>query len=353
MSTSSLDTLFATSIMICLVLFSMIGAFTAIRPLLDAPSYDWKRTDLRLAEYLLSNEGSPSDWGEGIYKTLIKFGLARRDAQRPYVLSIDKVTRLNAANRDHIDPLEAFKALNIADKPFQIVIRPLFNVTVNSVSITEGESEVTYRFKISTARFNLPVAAQIKCYAVIGDQIIECSSSTSESGVGEIKFSLTKSLSGTALLVIFAKVEPDVLSYTVYSFIHNSEGSPNEAGSYASLSPLNYTLRAYLKDPSKRILYAKVLTYNYQFNLTMIENASLTQTFIVPRILDKSVMILVGTGLDADSSEYFAEWVSYPQVPLRFGLNFTGEYHLTNAYSSRFLVTVNSATYECEVIFGG
>ena len=119
------------------------------------------------------------------------------------------------------------------------------------------------------------------------------------------------------------------------------------------MSPLNYTLRAYLKDPSNRILYAKVLTYNYQFNLTMIENASLTQTFLVPRILDRSVMILVGTGLDADSSEYFAEWVSYPQVPLRFGLNFTGEYHLTNAYSSRFLVTINSATHECEVIFGG
>jgi len=353
MSSSSLDTLFAASIMICLVLSSMIGVFTAIHPFFEASSSDWKRTNLRLAEYLLSDEGSPSDWGVEINKTLIKFGLARRSAQRPYVLSIDKVTRLNEANRDHIDPLEAFEALNIADKPFQIVIRPLFNVTVNDVSITDGKSEVTYRFKISTARFNLPVAAQIKCYAVIGDQIIECSSSTSESGVGEIKFSLTKSLSGTALLVIFAKVEPNVLSYTVYPFIHNSEGNINEDGSYASLSPLNYTLIAYLKDSSNRILYAKVLTYNYQFNLTMIENASSTQTFLVPRILDKSVMILIGTGLDVDSSEYFAEWVSYPQVPLRFGLNFTGEYHLTNAYSSRFLVTINSAIYECEVIFGG
>jgi len=353
MPTVSLDTLLASSVMICLVLSSMVGVFTAVQPFIkyQTSSYDVE-TSRRLAEYLLLETGSPNDWGAETNETLVSFGLAKENASAPFELDIDKVTRLNERNRYNLSFLEAFTALNTKDKPFRIIIKPIFNVTVTLSSQTEEISEITYHFNISTKRSNLPVAASFQCYAVIGDYVTSNSSSTSSLGEGSIEVSLPKSLNGTALLLIFAEIEPKVLSYAVYPFAHNVEGSPNQAGSYATLSPLNYTLRADLTSSSNRILYAKVFTYNYQFNLTEAENTSTTQYFTIPRILE-SPMILVGTGLNASSSKYFAEWVSYPQIPLDFGLDFTGRYHLADAFSSRFLVTINSATYECEIIFGG
>jgi len=293
------------------------------------------------------------DWGVETNETLTSFGLAKENTSIPFELDIDKVTRLNEKNRYNISFLEAFTALNTKDKPFRILIKPLFNVTISLNSQTLEGSEITYQFSVSTRRSNMPVSASFQCYAVIGDYVTSNSSSTSDLGEGSIEVSLPTSLNGTALLIVFAKMEPKVLSYAVYSFAHNSEGSPNQAVSYATLSPLNYTLRADLTSTSNRILYAKIFTYEYYFSLNDAGNTSTTQYFTIPRILDASPMILVGTGLNVSSSEYFAEWVSYPQIPLDFGLNFTGRYNLADAFSSRFLVTINSATYECEVIFGG
>jgi len=353
MPTVSLDTLLASSVMICLVLSSMVGVFTAVQPFLKYQTSGYEtETSRRLAEYLLLETGSPTDWGVEVNETLISFGLAKENASTPFELDIDKVTRLNGRNRNNLSFLEAFTALNTKDKPFRIIIKPVFNVTVDLSSQTEGASEITYHFNVSTKRSNLPVAASFKCYAVIGDYVTSNSSSTSNLGEGSTAVSLPKSLNGTALLVIFAKIEPKILSYAVHTFAHNSGSPPNQAGSYATLSPLNYILRADLTSTSNRILYAKIFTYDYSFNLTETQNTSTTQYFTIQKILDESPMILVGTGLNASSSEYFSEWVSYPQIPLDFGLDFTGRYHLADALSSRFLVTINSATYECKIIFG-
>jgi len=353
MPTVSLDTLLATSAMICLVLSSMVGVFTAVQPFIKYQTSPYKKEiSLTLAEYFLFETGSPNDWGADTNATLTSFGLARENVPTPFDLDIDKVTRLNERNRYNLSFLEAFTALNMKDKPFRIIIKPIFNVTATLTSQTEGPSEIIYHFNVSTERSNLPVAANFKCYAVIGNYVTSNSSSTSNSGEGSIEVSLPTDLNGTALLIIFAKTEPKILSYAVYPFAHNVEGSPNEAGRYATLSPLNYTLRADLTSTSDRILYAKIFTYNYQFGLIEAENTSTTQYFNIPRILDESPMILVGTGLNLSSSKYFAEWVSYPQIPLNFGSEFTGRYNLADAYSSRFLVTINSAVYECKIIIG-
>jgi len=350
----SLDTLLACSVMICLVLTSMVGVFTAVQPFIkyQTSSYDVEMSR-RLAEYLLLEAGSPNNWGVETDETLRSFGLAEENAIVPFELDIDKVTRLNENNRYNLSFLEAFTALGTKDQPFRIIIKPIFNVTVTLASQTENPSEITYRFDISTERSNLPVAARLKCYGVIGDHVTSNSSSTSNSGEGTVEISLPTSLNGTALLLVFAEKEPDIQSYAVYSFSHNSGNPANQAGSYATLSPLNYTLRADLTSASNRILYAKIFTYNYWFNLSQTGNTSTIQYFTIPKMLDPSPMILVGTGLDTNSSEYFAEWVSYPQVPLDFGLDFTGRYNLADAFSFRFLVTINSAVYECKVILGG
>jgi len=350
----SLDTLLACSVMICLVLSSMVGVFTAVQPFIEYQTSGYEmEISRRLAEYLLLESGSPSDWGVEVNETLMTFGLAEENSSIPFELDIDKVTRLNENNKYNLSFLEAFTALGTKDQPFRIIIKPIFSITVNSVSQTEGTSEITYRFNISTERSNMPVAAELQCYAMIGDYVTSNSSSTSSSGEGSIEISLPKSLKGTVLLLVFAEIEPKILSYTVYSFSHNSANPPNQAGSYAALSPLNYTLRAELTSASNRILYAKVFTFNYWFNLSQSENTSMIQYFTIPRILDASPMILVGTGLDTNSSEFFAEWVAYPQIPLDFGLDFTGRYNLADAFSFRFLVSINSAIYECKVILGG
>ncbi len=354
MPTASLDTLLACLIMICLVLSSMVGILTAVQPFINYQTscYEMKMSRT-LAEYFLLETGSPADWGADVNETLTIFGLAKENAATPFELDIDKVTRLNERNRYNLSFLEAFTAVGAKDRPFRIMIKPIFNVTVSLASQTEEPSEITYRFNISTERSNLPVAANLQCYGVIGDYVTSNSSATSTLGEGSIEISLPKDLNGTALLLVFAETKPKVLSYAVYPFIHNLDGSPNQAGSYATLSPLNYTLRADLTSSSNRVLYAKAFTYNYWFNLSETEGTLTIQHFLIPKILDKSPIILVGTGLNSSSSEYFAEWVSYPQVPLDFGLDFTGRYNLADAFSFRFLVTVNSAIYECRIIIGG
>ena len=352
MPTASLDTLLACSVMICLVLSSMVGVFTAVQPFINYQTSCYgMETNRMLAEYLLLETGSPANWGAETNETLTSFGLAKENASVPFELDIDKVTRLNSGNRYNLSFLEAFTAVGAKDKPFRIIIKPIFNITATLASQAENSSEIVYHFDVFTEKSNLPVATRFQCYAVIGDYVASNSSVTSSLGEGSVEIALPTSMNGTALLLIFAEIEPGTLSYTVYPFIHNLEGSPNQAGSYATLSPLNYTLRADLST-SNRILYAKVFTYNYWFNLSETESTSTIQYFIIPRILDESPMILVGTGVDTNLSQCFAEWVSYPQVPLDFGLDFTGEHHLADAFSSRFLVTINSAIYECKIIIG-
>jgi len=353
MPTSSIDTLFACFVMICLVLSSMAGVFIVSQPFIKHSYSDYDAEMSRMmAEYLLLETGSPPDWGININETLTSFGLSKKNTSMPFDLDVDKVTRLNDENKYNLSFLEAFKALGVKDRPFKILIIPLFNVTVHLSSTTEGLSEITYHFEVFTERSYQPVAANLRCYGIIGDYVTTNSSITSNSGEGSIQISLPSDMNGTALLIIFAQIKPKILSYTVYSFVHNMKGYPNDVGRYATLSPINYTLRAELTSASDRILYAKVFTYNYWFNLTEAEGTSTVQYFEIPQILE-SPMIIVGTGLNSSSSEYFAEWVSYPQIPLNFGLNFTGRYHLADAFSFRFLVTINSSIYECKILIGG
>jgi len=50
---------------------------------------------------------------------------------------------------------------------------------------------------------------------------------------------------------------------------------------------------------------------------------------------------------------FFEEWSAYPQVPLQTGADFAGSPTLSNVFSFTYLVTINSALYECTVWLGG
>jgi hypothetical protein len=60
---------------------------------------------------------------------------------------------------------------------------------------------------------------------------------------------------------------------------------------------------------------------------------------------------MVITGLN--STSFFAEWVAYPQIPLEIGANFANSNSLSNVFAYTYIVTVDSALYECRVWLGG
>jgi hypothetical protein len=60
---------------------------------------------------------------------------------------------------------------------------------------------------------------------------------------------------------------------------------------------------------------------------------------------------MVITGLN--STSFFAEWVVYPQMPLEIGADFANSNSLSNVFAYTYVVTVNSAFYECRVRLGG
>jgi len=352
MSTTTVDTLLSCFVMITLVLSAMIGISAFVNPFLQERQ-SWQKTVINqeFAEYLLLHAGSPTNWGSDADASLTSFGLAEQSVATPFELDIDKVTRLNEDNAYNVSFWDVFTAFGAQDKPFRIKIEPVFNVTLNLTSQVDEGDQTVYYFDVYTKKSNFPIAASLSCYTVLGDYVVENSSSTPSSGVGSLKVTLPDSLNGTALLIVIAKIEPRTMSYATYSFKHNSAVDPYPQGTFVKLSPLNFTLKAELLYPDETSLSAKVFTYNYRFNLTKTSSETSIEYYDIPRLLDPSPMIIVMTGLNQSTS--FAEWVAYPQIPLDFGSDFMGEHDLADSYSLSFLVTINSAVYECEVTLGG
>jgi len=352
MVATTIDTLLSCFVMVTLVLTSMVGVYTVVHPFLQEQQSLYKmQVNQKLAEYILLGPGYPVNWGSDLATFLTDFGLAEYGSVAPYELDIDKVTRLNSENAYNVSFLDVFSALGTQDKPFRITIKPVFDVSVNLTSKQEGPTETVYHFQISTERSSLPIAADLCCYAVFSDQVVSNASSTSNAGEGSVDVTLQNEGSGTALFIVIAKADSKTASYAVYPFAHQSSSNPNSQGAYATLSPIDYTLRIDLVSDEDKMSHAMIMTYSNWFSLSEINESQATMFYELPRLLDPSPMVVVGTGLDGSTS--FAEWTVYPQVPVVFGSNFTGEGDLLDSYAFRYLVTINSAVYECEVVIGG
>jgi len=349
MPSASMETLLACYIMTVLILSSMVGMSVLVHPYLESQlsrySVDSSRS---LAEYWLLNPGSPSDWGATLNVNLTAFGLAKSNFQVPFDLDIDKVTRLNQENKYHLSLFEVFTALGTDDRAVRIRITPIFDVDLNLTSQNVESNSTVYTFKVSTKRLNLPVTATLHCYVIVEDYVDAVTSTVQ--GEGFIEVEIPNSLNGTALLIAFARAEPRAISFNVYSFRHNTSEGPNQRGTFIRLSPLNYTLYAEHLFPEESITSVKVFTYSYNFDLSKNSEEGLTETYTIPRLLEASPMILVVTGTNGSRS--FAEWVAYPQIPLDFGSSFEGERSASNSLSCVFVVTINSALYECRITLG-
>ncbi len=351
MPASSVDTFLACSIMIVLVLSSMAGLSRTLHPYLnDLSQKNDAELYQQLTKYMLLNPGVPADWGVMSGVAPSSLGLALAGSLNPYELDIDKVSRLNNENVHSITYPQLLESAGIHDAALRIEIKTLFDLSINLTSSLAGQNETTYNFDVSTKKSGLPISATLRCYVVAKNHVQSVNSSTSSDGNGSIGVTIPNSANGTALLIAFAKAQPKMMAFNVYFFSHNSS-TPKPNGTFMRLSPLNYVLNVSFSYPQEETLMAKVFTYSYSFNLTQITADSQTAQYSVPRLLDSSPMILVITGFNGSS--HFAEWVSYPQIPLGMGADMDGSNHGSRIVSLTYVVSVNFVLYELIMRWAG
>jgi hypothetical protein len=344
MPTTSIDSFFACTLIVIVVVVSMVATTQVVTPymtsLQDLNEEDYLR---KIVEHTLVSSGSPANWGQNSTVTPEAFGLAE-DASLGYELDADKVSRLNTQNSHALNYLEMYNALRLEKVALNFAFSQIMNVsiTLNS-NETVGES-TTYSFTVSVSRDQAPVATSLQCYVVANGYLDETSSSTSSSGKGTVEVELPNSCSGVALLIVFARAPYDnrVTAQGVYSFGHlSSDHSPNNT--FVCLSPLNGTLQVDPNFSETSLETGYLFSFGYDATLTSTSE----ETYAVPEILDSSPKVLVVTGWNGTS--FFVEWVAYPQVPLELGADFSN----AECFSFSYVVTVDRVFYRLNVRCGG
>jgi len=350
---SSIDTFLACSIMITLALSAIVGTSRLMTSYLSDLSHKDDAQRLRqLASYLLLGTGTPSSWGQMKETLPSSLGLAKAGASLPYELDIDKVSRLNSGNIYSLTYAELWEAFGVKDIAFQIEVKTLFELSINPISNSTLGNQTIYEFEVVTRKSGMPIPANLSGYAVIENFVDNVTSSTSSSGVGAFSVSIPNSVNGTALLLVFAKaqVNPQMVSFNTYAFSQNSP-APSPNGTFVRLSPLNHVLNASLVYSTTEILKAQVFTFNYNFSLTEKAQGVQSVEYFIPHLLDSSPMIMVLTGYNGSTS--FAEWVSYPQLPLQVGANFNESIAGSQIVTLSHIVAINFALYEVVTKWGG
>ncbi len=351
MPTSSVDTFFACSLMVILVVSAMVGTAKVVQPYLnDLSNMNGVERYRGLAEYLLLSTGEPSNWGS-VMDVPTAFGLAS-ETQQFYELDLDKVSRLNSDSLYSLSYPEILASLGTKDISLNVRIHPLFEVFINLTSSQNGETETIYTFQISTSKSGFPISTSLQCYAVVETYIDTVSSSTASSGISFINVTLPNSLNGTALLIVFAKAKAfsQMMAFSVYSFGHNSE-TPYPNKTFLQISPLNHVLNVSFRYSAMEISNAYVFTYNYHFNLSQTIIGNQTVEYSISRLLEISPMILMLNGNNVSTS--FAEWTAYPQLPLDIGADFNDLTSRSKTVALTYVVSINSVLYESVITCRG
>ncbi|MGB9778146.1 MAG: hypothetical protein ACPLW8_01970 [Candidatus Bathyarchaeales archaeon] len=352
MPTISVDTFFACSLMVLLVLSAMAASSLILSPHINSVSNEnISERYAEISKYLLLNIGEPEDWGQNSQTIPETFGLAKAGSDTPYELDIDKMSRLNSENCYALSYATIFSALKMPDVSFRIELKPIFEVAINLSATYPSANETTYQFEVSTIKQGIPVQAELKSY-VVARSYFEAKNAFVSSGDTYVNVTLSNAVEGHALLIVIARSVSNIkiVSFGTYVFAHNS-GELNPNATFLRLSPLNYTLNASYLCPEITLLDAYALAFNYYSTLTQTANSSQSVEYGIPNFVDSSPTLMVITGLN--STSFFAEWVAYPQMPLEIGADFANSNSLSNVFAYRYVVTVNSALYECRVWLGG
>lgn len=314
----SIDTYFACALMVSVALLTTASFIGTMQARLDSLQDVNEQTFLgAIAEQLVTSCGAPADWGANGETVPASFGLAKSDSPNPYELDIDKVSRLNSLNNCSLSYAEVSAAARLNKIALGIAVSQMLSISVEmSGNETSGDA-TTYTFKLSVSGRSGTVGASLHCYFIAENFLTNINNETSDVGIGYVSVEIPNSSDGPALLVVFGRSQLDdrLTSYEVYSFAHlSSEPMPNN--SFLDLSPLNYSLTVNPKSEGAVVEDSYALSYDYQSNISLVsENA-----YAIPASLDKSPIVLVLCGVNGPS--HFAEWVSYPQVPLEFGADF-------------------------------
>jgi hypothetical protein len=304
-----------------------------------------------ISKYLLLNDGAPSDWGQDSQTFPETFGLANVRSDGPYDLDIDKVSRLNIENSYAVSYAQIFTALKMPDVSFRIEIKPIFQVAINLSSTFETANQTIYPFRILTEKHGAPIVAELKCY-VIAEDFLETYDAYASDGKAYVNITLSNYLKGPGLLVAFARAVSDsrIVSYGVYPFAHNSS-EPKPEGSFLRLSPLNYTLDVLYVTSGTNLSNAYAMTASYSSTLARISETNQSVGYGIPHFLDPSPTVIAVTG--RNSSEFFTEWAAYPEIPLQTGADFAHSTTLSTVFVDTYIVSINSALYECAIWLGG
>lgn len=349
MPTTSIDTFFACSLLVILVVSAMAAMPKIMNPFLDGLAHrnDTERLQ-QLAQYILLSTGAPSNWGHIGDLSLENFGLASDGVSPPYTLDADKITRLNSENAHAITYVQLLDALKVSNIALKIHVQPLFNTSVDLISSVINGNETSFTFEITTQNSGFAVVSDLSCYLIVKDFVGSLGSFTNSSGKGVASLTVPNSINGSALLIVFAKAQanPSMVSFGTYSFGHNAS-VPEPKGTFAGLDPLNNRLNASFNYPAEQVLGAYAFSFSYWANLTMLSNTTQAAEYSFPRFLDRSIGVLGITGLNG--TESFAEWITYPQIPLDIGVNFDSSYSKGSVASFTYIVTINSALYELQL----
>jgi len=352
MPTITIDTFLACSLMVILVSSAMLSLPKVLQAHMDGLQGQKKiEYYQQFVKYILLNPGFPEDWGSIKDALPTVFGLAEGNPYSFYCLDIDKVSRLNEDNEYAVNYAQVFTLLGMKDATFKIQFKPLFDISVSLISSEQGEKEIYYTFNFFTNKDGLPIASELSCFVVVKDYSEKIGLITASDGRCTVTIGVPYASNDTVMLVSFARAlaNSEMVSYTIYSFAHNSlELPPNKT--FTRLSPINYELVVRLKESDFDISNAWVFSFNYNFSLNKIEDDDSRIVYEIPRLRDTSPAILVVACSNA--SHYFFEWGSYPQLPLSLGYDLDASNRIQETFVFTYLIRINEALYQCVVTIG-
>lgn len=295
-----------------------------------------------IADKIVSGCGTPVDWGSAGIKPS-NLGLASSNSDSFYTIDVDKISLLNSQNQYSLSYIEALTAAKLSNIAFGISLSQMLSIDVMLASNFTINDNTEYTFQVFISQDVGAVKANLHCYVLATDYLIEVTNSTSNVGHSSITFELPSSSSGPAILIVFAQALLDqrLCAYNVIAFDHLSNSSePN--GTYLNLSPINHSLNVTFNNSSALVEKAYALSFSYATNLT----STSSQTYIVPDFVDSSPLVMVLHGYNNTVS--FIEWVAYPQIPLTFGGDFTN----SPANIFVYTVTIDKVLYRLTFRFG-
>lgn len=352
MPTTSIDTFFACTLMVIVIVSAMAATSNISYSLINASkNSNASERCAQISRYILLNEGNPPNWGEINDTVPTVLGLAEIGSSTAYKLDKDKVTRCNPRNMFSVNYGQVYSLLGMPDISFEIEIRTIFDVEITQTAIIPLQNRTTYQFKILTEKTGLPLETNINAY-LFAEDYFDSITGTTSNGETSISVTLDNQTKGPVLLTVLAQSVADgnMISYGSYAFAHNS-APPELEGSFLNLSPLNQSVEISVigSDISLSQVYAIEMIHNSTLQGVQIGNQ--TYSLGIPHFLDSGPTLIVATG--HKGSAFFAEWTAYPQLPLRFGADLTDVSAASSVSSHYYVVSVRSTSYICIVRMSG